>query len=455
MEKETVTHDTSRIDRFMEARRRAIFLHALWRPMLAGAVGAALIVGAVWAASPKLHFNVVEVPKIVQRDMVIIVPRITYKDVIVPNIIARDVYVDHVIVAPTAAKACTPGCTAAGGGGGAGSAVVGASSGGAGASADTAGGPSGAGAYSGGAGGPLGVGSGGNGAGSPSSGAAGGADGADDGGSVGGSPKPVADLLAGPIADPGYGPQSPYAAHTPDEQKFVDQPEYKDAKLRGRIIKSVDGRALSFADGQSFWPAHWDPATQKPVGDKDQMVESDPYVGDLGMCVENKSTHLYGCTALHNGGDVQIANVPFPTSAKPTGTWRNPAGMNDPRGTTPVDKMVNTNVDVSGYPIIAMVDTGCSWPMSIPKVLADTLVNKGKATRTTPAKSTLADGSVQDTNVVVINQITVDGRVLKDVVAAVGESNWSPILLGLGSLSRLGQYTIADGKLVFTGSQPS
>ena len=59
---------------------------------------------------------------------------------------------------------------------------------------------------------------------------------------------------------------------------------------------------------------------------------------------------------------------------------------------------------MSGYPIIAMVDTGCSWPMSIPKVLADALVSKGKAARTTPAKSTLADGSVQDTNVVVINE---------------------------------------------------
>jgi gag-polyprotein putative aspartyl protease len=455
MEKETVIHDTSRIDRFMEARRRAIFLHALWRPMLAGAVGAALIVGAVWAASPKLHFNVVEVPKIVQRDMEIIVPRITYKDVIVPKIITRDVYVDHVIVAPTSSKACTPGCSAASGAGAAGGAPVGASSGGASGSADTAGGPSGGGASSGGAGGPTGVAGGGaSGAGSPVHGAAGGADGADDGGTGGGSPNPVADLPAGPIANPAYGPQSPYAAKTPEERKFVDQPEYKDAKLRGRIIKSVDGRALSFEDGQSFWPAHWDSAAQKPVGDKDQMVESEPYVGDLGMCVEDKTTHLYGCTALHHGGDVQIINVPMP-GASPTGTWQNPTGMNDPRGTTPVDKMVNTNVDVSGYPIIAMVDTGCSWPMSIPKVLADTLVSKGKAIRTSPAKSTLADGSVQDTNVVVINRITVDGRVLKDVVAAVGESNWSPILLGLGALNRLGQYSIADGKLVFTGSQPS
>ena len=242
MEKETVTHDTSRIDRFMEARRRAIFLHALWRPMLAGAVGAALIVGAVWAASPKLHFNVVEVPKIIQRDMEITVPRITYKDVIVPNIITRDVYVDNVIVAPTSAKACTPGCSAAGG------AAVGASSGGAGGSPDTARG----GASSGGAGDALGGAGGVNGGGSSSRGGAGGPDEADDSGTGGGSSKPSADLPAGPIANPAYGPQSPYAPHTPEEQTLDDQPEYKHAKLRGRIIKSVDGRALSFADGQSF-----------------------------------------------------------------------------------------------------------------------------------------------------------------------------------------------------------
>jgi hypothetical protein len=78
-------HDTSRIDSFMAARRRAMVLHAVWRPMLAGAVGAALVVAAVWAASPKLHFNVIEVP------------RVTLKDVIVPNVIQKDVTVDHVV----------------------------------------------------------------------------------------------------------------------------------------------------------------------------------------------------------------------------------------------------------------------------------------------------------------------------------------------------------------------
>ena len=40
-------HDHSRVDGFMAARRRAMVLHSLWRPLLAGAVGAALVIGAV------------------------------------------------------------------------------------------------------------------------------------------------------------------------------------------------------------------------------------------------------------------------------------------------------------------------------------------------------------------------------------------------------------------------
>jgi clan AA aspartic protease (TIGR02281 family) len=127
----------------------------------------------------------------------------------------------------------------------------------------------------------------------------------------------------------------------------------------------------------------------------------------------------------------------------------NPAGE-----TKPADTMVSLNVDVNGYELEAMVDTGCSWPMSIPQALADKLVSLNRATRTTPAKSTLADGMVQDTEVVVINYVTVDGRRLTDVTAAIAP-NGAPILLGLGALNRLGQYTITDGKLTFTGEQPS
>ena len=36
-------HDMSRVDCFMASRRRAMFFHSVWKPMLAGAVGAAIM----------------------------------------------------------------------------------------------------------------------------------------------------------------------------------------------------------------------------------------------------------------------------------------------------------------------------------------------------------------------------------------------------------------------------
>jgi hypothetical protein len=78
-------HDHSRVDAFMAARRRAMVLHALWRPLAAGAIGAALVIGAVWVTLPKISYREVEVP------------RVTMRDVTVPNIVPHDVQVDHLV----------------------------------------------------------------------------------------------------------------------------------------------------------------------------------------------------------------------------------------------------------------------------------------------------------------------------------------------------------------------
>jgi hypothetical protein len=55
-------HDTSRVDAFMAARRRAMLLHSVWRPMLAGAAGATLVIAAVYVALPTFRMKVVEGP---------------------------------------------------------------------------------------------------------------------------------------------------------------------------------------------------------------------------------------------------------------------------------------------------------------------------------------------------------------------------------------------------------
>jgi hypothetical protein len=78
-------HDTSRLDAYMRSRQRVALLHAVWRPMLAGAAGAALVIAAVWVTLPKLSYREIEVP------------RVSYKDAEVPRIVPHDVTVDHVI----------------------------------------------------------------------------------------------------------------------------------------------------------------------------------------------------------------------------------------------------------------------------------------------------------------------------------------------------------------------
>jgi predicted aspartyl protease len=102
-----------------------------------------------------------------------------------------------------------------------------------------------------------------------------------------------------------------------------------------------------------------------------------------------------------------------------------------------------------------MVDTGCSYPMSVPQAYADAAIRVGLATAAGETKSTLADGKDISSSVIMIKSITVDGRTLHDVQAIVSESNTAPILLGLGALDRLGPYSIEGGRLVFTGEQPA
>ena len=187
----TILHDDSEVSRLEDfyARKRdleadaaaystraaakAMVLHSIWRPLLAGAAGAALVVGCVWVTLPKISYREIEIP------------RVTMRDVTVPNIILKDVEISRDVPMP----------------------------------------------------GPQ----------------------------VSAKPPVPADL-----------------PKTPAEKKFTETPEYKNAIYRGRIVKSVDGRAVSFAEGKSFWPARWDSTIRAAVDDPDVALESDPYVGLLG-----------------------------------------------------------------------------------------------------------------------------------------------------------------------------
>jgi hypothetical protein len=334
-----IVHDDSEVTRLqdfyarqreLEARAitRAAVLHAAWRPLLAGAVGAALVVAAVYVTLPKFSVREVTVDHIVPHD------------VEVPRIILKDVEVQGRHLAPD------------------------------------------------------------------------------------------------------MGPRAPYAAKTPEENKFVDKSEYKNATYRGRIVKSRDGHELSFEDGMDFHPAHWDDAAGKMVYDTDAVILSDEFIGDLGMCVPQRGHgEMFDCVAMHNGVETPMGGrQPINTSAQPT---------------TAAANMVAVDIQVGGYPIEAMVDTGCAWPMAVPKIYADALIRAGLAIRAGASSTTFADGSSHDVGIIMISSINVDGRILHDVEASVSASNQAPVLLGLGALNRLGPYTITDGKLVLTSEQPT
>jgi hypothetical protein len=91
-------HDYSRVDRYMAARRRTMLLHAAWRPALAGAAGAAVLVLAAFAgaymAGPTLRTHVVEIPVLDVRHSEVTVPdvRVVPREVEipVPRVVSRE-----------------------------------------------------------------------------------------------------------------------------------------------------------------------------------------------------------------------------------------------------------------------------------------------------------------------------------------------------------------------------
>jgi hypothetical protein len=85
-------HDRSRVDAYAATRRRAMLLHSVWRPMLAGAVGAALVIAAVAIAQPRFTAREVVVDHVVEKDVAINNP--VPHDVPINNPIPHDVVIE-------------------------------------------------------------------------------------------------------------------------------------------------------------------------------------------------------------------------------------------------------------------------------------------------------------------------------------------------------------------------
>ena len=184
-------------------------------------------------------------------------------------------------------------------------------------------------------------------------------------------PKPVAS--AAPM-----GPDSPYAPRTPDEKKFTSNPEYKDATYR-RIVKSRDGReSRSRMEKTSIPATGTTPLTSQwmtPTGCSIPTILSATWhvraqqgarraVGMQRHARRPSGEGPWQASIERQRCAVHDYQVDPPVQSADGSKGKSP--------TTAAANMVNVNVDVAGYPIEAMVDTGCSFPMSVPKVYAPT-----------------------------------------------------------------------------------
>jgi hypothetical protein len=98
--------DMSRVDRYLHSRQRIGVLNAAWRPMLAGAAGAGLVIAAVAVAQPRFTTREVVVDHVVQKDVSVdhVVPR----DVPVDHIVPKDVEIDIPRIVATSPAPTTP-----------------------------------------------------------------------------------------------------------------------------------------------------------------------------------------------------------------------------------------------------------------------------------------------------------------------------------------------------------
>lgn len=100
--------------------------------------------------------------------------------------------------------------------------------------------------------------------------------------------------------------------------------------------------------------------------------------------------------------------------------------------------------EINGVKLDFCFDTGAS-SVSISKMELALLIKQGKFDPQRDVlgegKASIADGSVVPITIVVLREVTIAGRTLKDVEASVDEHLAAPLLLGQSVLSKFGRFT--------------
>ena len=197
-------HDTSHLDRYLQTRQRVSLLNASWKPALAGAGGAAVVIACAWVAMPKFTIREVVVDHVVQHDVPF------------DNHVPQDKPFDNYV--------------------------------------------------------------------------------------------PQDRPMPGPSASavPGFAPR------TSEEWAFVSTKGWREAVIRGRILRPDENGFILMTDQgeQGFYPAKTG-TNGKPENDPSVVDVVAPYLSDLAYCRPSAEIGIYVCFAQHAGKATLIRQVPI------------------------------------------------------------------------------------------------------------------------------------------------
>jgi predicted aspartyl protease len=158
---------------------------------------------------------------------------------------------------------------------------------------------------------------------------------------------------------------------------------------------------------------------------------------------DNEAAHWGAARFVGNATTDKKTKPAAPTPAPAPAASDDSVSIETSNGST--FAMVKLGVQV----IRTMVDTGASV-MSVPRTVANALVENGDAVRCGSYRLKLANGAIARENGIIIHQVTIGSHVVRAVAAAVApDGAWA--LLPLTVLNGVGKFTIdyANNKLSF------
>lgn len=166
-----------------------------------------------------------------------------------------------------------------------------------------------------------------------------------------------------------------------------------------------------------------------------------------GLLLYTITNALYGCSGCSRSGLRNATNNKQYNSSSPIRKSDYFTGTN-------TVKMIKQNgvyqipVDINGVPMYFIFDTGASL-ISISSTEAIFLYKQGKLTSDDilgKSNFTDANGDISEGTIIVLREVKIGNKILKNVEASVVNNLEAPLLIGQSALGKFGKISIDYGK---------